>query len=161
LEWWLLTTASVARLEDALEVVRNYTRRWRIEEFHRAWKSGVCNIEQSQLRSARAFQRWATIGAAVAARAERLKHLSRTHGELDAEQELSRAEIDAAIVLSRTKRYGVGAVITLEQAVALIAAIGGYTGKSSGGPPGVRVIQRGLEEVIVGARLLDALRRSG
>jgi len=146
----------------AMTVVHAYTRRWRVEDFHHAWKSGVCDIERSQLRSLSAFRRWATIAAAVASRAERLKTTSRSNPDVPALSELSRFEIDAAILLSETKRFKKGADLTLEQAVRLIADIGGYTGKSSGGPPGVKVIARGLIEVLAGARALKAyLRRSG
>lgn len=159
LEWWLLTTAPTLTFGDARTVIRNYTARWRIEEFHRAWKSGVCNIEDSQLRSADAFKRWATISAAVAARAERLKTASRAIPESSALSELSRDEIDAAIIISKTHAFAIGDELTLLQAVRLIADIGGYTGKSSGGPPGVRVIQRGLEEVLVGSAVLRATRK--
>jgi len=38
-----------------------------------------------------------------------------------------------------------------------VAEIGGYTGKSSGGPPGSTTIARGLEQVLVVARALAAL----
>lgn len=161
LEWWLLTTQPIVTFEDALLVVRNYTARWRVEEFHKAWKSGVCHIESSQLRSADTFKRWATISAAVAARSERLKFVSRTEPDRAAIDELSRDEIDAAILLSRHPGYARGDELTLAQAVRLIADLGGYTGKSSGGPPGTRVIQRGLDRVLAGAALLEALQRSG
>jgi hypothetical protein len=160
INWTLLTTYPVDSLDDALLVVRAYTSRWRVEDFHLAWKSGVCDIETSQLRSANAFMRWATIAAAVAARAERLKTLSRASPDAPALSELTVHEIDAAILLSETKRFKVGEVLTLEQAVRLIADIGGYTGKSSGGPPGTRVIQRGLDRVLPAAHVL-ALTRSG
>ena len=43
LDWLLYTNASVTSVEDAGNIVRSYAFRWRIEEFHRAWKSGVCN----------------------------------------------------------------------------------------------------------------------
>ena len=158
LEWFLLTTAPVRTLSAAHRVIAGYSRRWRVEEFHRAWKSGVCCIEDSQLRSADVFKRWATIGAAVAARAERLKHQSRTSANVAAATELTRDEIDAAILLSETKKHVMGDKLTLAQAVALIAEVGGYVGKSSGGPPGIRVIQRGLDQVLPAATALRAMR---
>lgn len=161
LEWFLLTTFPVTSAEEASRVVRNYAYRWRIEEFHRAWKSGVCQVEHSQLRSADAFKRWATIAAAVAARAERLKSRSRNEPDAPATVELSRAEIDAAILLTEKSRFARGDDLTLAQAVRLIADIGGYTGKSSGGPPGGRVIQRGLDRVLPVATVLERLERSG
>jgi hypothetical protein len=42
--------------------------------------------------------------------------------------------------------------------VHLVALLGGYTGKSSGGPPGPTVIGRGLEKVAVAAETLRMMR---
>ncbi|MFV8751943.1 IS4 family transposase [Nannocystaceae bacterium ST9] len=158
--WTLLTTRSVDDLASALEVVRGYAMRWRVEEFHRTWKAGHCQLERSQLRSPEAIQRWAIILAAVAARIERLKQLSRTQGDVDALVELTQDEIDAAILLSRTKRWRLGAKLTLAEAVILIAQIGGYTGKSSGGPPGSVTIGRGLERIAPAAAMARHLRQT-
>jgi hypothetical protein len=58
IEWMLWTTYPIKSFGDACRVVKNYVFRWRIEEFHRAWKSGGCNIESSQLRSVATLQRW-------------------------------------------------------------------------------------------------------
>ena len=147
IEWLLLTTAPVRGLSDAMKVVEGYTYRWRVEELHRTWKTGRCNVESSQLRSPSAFRRWATLLAAVAARIERLKHLARNEPDSPALDELSRDEIDAAILVSKTKKWRRGDRLTIAQAVNLIASVGGYTGKSSGGPPGSITIGRGLETV--------------
>jgi hypothetical protein len=161
-EWFLLTNRPVATLEQARFVLDGYRLRWRVEEFHRAWKSGVCDVENAKLRSATALRRWATILAAVAARAERLKTTSRTNPDASASAELSRDEIDAAILLSETKRHRPGQDLTLAEAVELIALVGGYTGrKSSGGPPGATVIARGLHDVLVASRAIALTRRSG
>jgi hypothetical protein len=161
-EWFLLTNRPVTTLEQARLVLDGYRLRWRVEEFHRAWKSGVCDVENAKLRSATALRRWATILAAVAARAERLKTISRTNPDASASTELSRDEIDAAILLSETKRHRAGQDLTLAEAVELIALVGGYTGrKSSGGPPGATVIARGLHDVFVASRAIALTRRSG
>lgn len=156
IEWMLWTTHPLKSFDDAVEVVRGYAMRWRIEEFHRAWKSGRCNLESSQLRSVDAVQRWGAITAAVAARAEHLKLRSRAEPDAPATSELTQLEVDVAIVLSKTKKHKRGDQLTLHQAVHLIALVGGYTGKSSGGPPGTVTIGRGLEDVAVGVRLLAA-----
>jgi hypothetical protein len=159
IQWCLLTTYPVKTLADAELVVRGYTQRWRIEDFHRTWKSGSCQVERSQLRSPDAFCRWATILAAVAAKVEQLKHLSRTTPDAPALDYLTRAEVDAAIILSETRKFAPGDVITIHQAVELIAQTGGYTGKSSGGPPGTITISRGLREVLAGAAVVERLRK--
>ena len=86
--------------------------------------------------------------AAVAARIENLKHLSRTTPDVDATLHLTQTQVDVAIVLRRTKVFKPGDQLTLQQAVELIAQVGGYTGKSSGGPAGTITIGRGMREVI-------------
>jgi hypothetical protein len=160
IEWKLLTTYPVHSFEDALVIVDGYTSRWTIEEFHRAWKSGACDVEQSQLRAPATLQRWAIMLAAVALRIERLKKLSRESPELPATTELTATEIDAAYLLRRpNKPLAVGEVPTLGEATRWIADLGGYTGKSSGGPPGTVVLQRGMLRVLAAAEALDADRQ--
>ena len=56
-------------------------------------------------------------------------------------------EIEAVLLLRQPKNLAPGTMLTLGQVVHWIADIGGYTGKSSGGPPGVRIISRALIRV--------------
>ncbi|MDO8680916.1 MAG: IS4 family transposase [Acidobacteriota bacterium] len=160
LDWLLLTNAPVASFADGREVVLGYASRWRIEDFHRAWKSGVCNVEDTQLRSRAAVIRWATIQAAVAARAERIKLLARGAPERPATDELGEDEIRVLIALKRQQKKRTetvpDGVPTIAQATLWLAELGGYTGKSSGGPPGSTTIGRGLERVLHGAAALRA-----
>ncbi len=104
---------------------------------------------------------WATLLAAVAVRIERLKILARTEPQQPADIELTRHEIRALIVLKRQqkKRTEVitDAMPTIGQATLWIAELGGYTGKSSGGPPGSITIRRGLDRLLPAAQLLQAL----
>lgn len=51
LRWVLLTTVPIESRKQALRCLRWYTRRWRIEEWHRVLKSG-CRIEAHQHQSA-------------------------------------------------------------------------------------------------------------
>jgi hypothetical protein len=161
LDWLLLTNTPVESLDDARYVIFGYTQRWRVEEFHKTWKSGACAIETTQLRTKEAVMRWATILAAVAVRIERLKHLSRTKPEQPASVELTPHELRALILLKRQikKRNETvpDAMPTIAQATLWIAQLGGYTGKSSGGPPGSITIKRGLDRLRPAALLLDAL----
>lgn len=150
IEWVLYTNHSVDALEDLHLVVYSYMQRWRVEDFHRTWKSGACRVEDTRLGKVDNVIRWASILAPVAARAERLKILSRTDPQQPADAELSTYELKAIRALKR--RYGgpsgtVPKNLTLGQAVLYIAVIGGYTGASSGGPPGSTTIARGLERV--------------
>ena len=165
LDWLLLTNAPVASFAAGREVVLGYTSRWRIEDFHRAWKSGVCNVEDTQLRTRGAVIRWASIQAAVAARAERIKLLARGAPERPATDELSEDEIRVLIALKREQKKRTetvpDGVPTIAQATLWLAELGGYTGKSSGGPPGSTTIGRGLQRVVDGALAVQALARCG
>ena len=155
LEWLLLTTYPVHGLEAAHAVVLGYSQRWRVEDFHKAWKSGACRVEENQLRDYQHIVIWAAILASVAMRIVRLTWLSRNAPELPATVELTQPEIDATILASSTTKYRPGDVPTIAEAVLWIAREGGYTGKSSGGPPGVLVIARGLKGLRVLARVLS------
>jgi hypothetical protein len=155
IEWMLLTTHPVNHLDDARLVLVGYAARWRIEEFHRIWKTGACRVEETQLEERENIERWATILASVAMRILRLTYLTRTAPEAPATEELSRAEIQAVIRLRRPKSVRPNTVPNIGDALRWIADLGGYTGKSSGGPPGALVIARGLRRMAPVADILD------
>lgn len=161
LDWTLLTNHPVDTLEDARLVVDGYEKRWRIEEVHKTWKSGGCGIESSQLHSGEAAMKWSTILFTVAVRVERIKHLARTSPDVPASVELSSHEIRALIVLKRKFKKRTETIPdtmpTIAQAARWIADLGGYTGKSSGGPFGSITLGRGLTTVVTGAALLKSL----
>lgn len=156
ISWLLLTNMDVQTFDDARLVVYGYSQRWRVEEFHKAWKS-VTKVEESQLEVT-AFKPWATLLASVAMRVERLKYLARHEPERPATAELSATEIQATVALKGEnvpKDYRPGHTPSIAQAVRWIAELGGYTGaKSSGGPPGTIVIARGLQRVHTAALAL-------
>jgi hypothetical protein len=149
IDWMLLTTFPVVDTPAALQVLHGYVQRWTIEEFHRTWKTGACNVEATQLRSCEAIVRWATILASVAMRIQRLTKLARTQPDLPATSELTRAEVDAVIQSHPKARiaHRPGDTPKLGVLITWLAELGGYTGKSSGGPPGATVITRGFDRI--------------
>jgi len=165
IHWRLFTNRPIETQEEVLEIVRAYTQRWKIEELHRTWKSGACCIEETQLRSADAVMKWAIIMAANASRIERLKCLAREEPDLPATCEFTAWEIQAARVLRR--RYKAknqpdpGPSPSISEIVQWIAHFGGYTGKSSGGPPGAITIRRGLDFLAPAAAALEQLHADG
>jgi len=151
IEWTLLTNHPISTDQDLLHVIFGYSLRWRIEELHRTWKSGACRVEETQLRSTGAAIKWAIILSAVAVRIERIKQLSRQEPLLPATDEFSPLEIRAAALLRFGKaaktKVPEGTTPTLQEVTLWIAQLGGYTGKSSGGPPGSITIARGLKDI--------------
>lgn len=152
-EWLLLTTAPIRTAEEILEVVRGYTFRWRIEDFHRVWKRGLCCVEDTQLRSREAIYKWITLLASVATRAMRLTHLARQTPDAPASTELSPVELEALNALRRPKKP-LEREPTLAEAVRWIAELGGYTGPWNG-PPGPTTVGRGLHDLVVTARAFE------
>jgi hypothetical protein len=151
LEWFLLTSHTIETVADLKLVVFGYTQRWRIEDLHKTWKSGACRIEETQLHASARIIKWATIMAAVASRIERIKRTARAQPDAPASAELTQHEIRALIVLKRIEKKRSETITNTEPSIALatrwLAELGGYTGKSSGGPPGSITIRRGLERI--------------
>jgi len=157
IEWLLLTTYPVTDLAAAQLVIFAYAQRWRIEEFHKIWKSGACRVEETQLREGERIEKWATMQAAVAMRILRLTYLARTAPETPATAVFTVGEVQAALVATHQPlKKPRGAAHTVVEIRDAVARLGGYTGKSSGGPPGALVIARGLCRMELLAQLIDA-----
>ena len=84
LRWFLLTTIPILSRKQALRCLRWYTKRWRIEEWHRVLKSG-CNIEAHQHRSLQKLARAIAIDTVIAWRVMLLTLLGREVPEIPAE----------------------------------------------------------------------------
>jgi hypothetical protein len=162
LEWMLWTSAPVRTFEDAVWVVRTYGRRFRIEGVFLGAKSGACAVERAQLKKFERLARWITFGLSVAVRRQSLLHRSREEPDLPADVAFSRDEIDGALLLYRLHRKNAeqpGETPTLGRMVTLIAELGGYVGRSSGGPPGLVNFSRGMDRVETAVCLLLAQRQ--
>jgi hypothetical protein len=160
LDWVLYTSKPAQTAAQAKSVITTYTRRWRIEDFHRSWKRGGCHVERNQLRSANAVVKWATLNAVVAARIERLKHVARNTPDEPATIEFTHAELEALRILKeeqkkRTETLAPG-VPSIAVATRWVADIGGYVGARSSGPPGATVIGRGLERLEIATAAIAA-----
>jgi hypothetical protein len=84
LHWVLLTTVPIESRKQALRCLRWYTRRWRIEEWHRVLKSG-CRIEAHQHQSAAKLACAIAIDAVMAWRVMLLTLLGREAPNLRAD----------------------------------------------------------------------------
>lgn len=163
IQWLLLGNQPAETEEDARLFLNVYARRWQIEEFHKTWKSGQCCVEATQLHTTEAVCKWAILHAAVALRTERLKNLARTTPAEPASIELSQDEIRVLVALKHRIKNSVESVPndpTIGQAVTWIAQLGGYTGKSSGGPPGSITIARGFEKLLASVEAVLAVENS-
>jgi hypothetical protein len=147
LHWLLWTTETVLTLEHALEIVRIYQLRWRIEEYHLVLKSG-CNVEKLELETVERLAKAITLYAAVAVRIVALRDLSRREPQApctavltDEEWRVLWSYLHKRPCPARTK------VPTIREAVLWLGRLGGHLGRKSDGMPGVRTLWRGLRDL--------------
>ena len=93
LEWFLLTTIDIRDVETAMQCVRWYCLRWRIEDWHRVLKSG-CRIEEVGHKTADRIRRAIAINLVVAWRIMLMTLLGREAPELPADVLFSDIEIE-------------------------------------------------------------------
>lgn len=72
LRWLLLTSEPVETLEQALRVIHIYAARWRVEDFHKAWKTGA-GAERQRMTDKDNLERMVSILAFVAVRLMQLR----------------------------------------------------------------------------------------
>jgi hypothetical protein len=72
--WILLTSEPIDTSEQLQEVLKFYAMRWRIEEFHRAWKSGA-KVEQMRMHSRQTLERMIVMLAYIAVRLLQLREV--------------------------------------------------------------------------------------
>ena len=83
LEWIILTSEPVNTAELTRKVLRNYELRWRIEDYHKAWKSGV-GVEGLRLQSKENLERAGSIFAFIAVKLLQMREIALSNpDELD------------------------------------------------------------------------------
>ena len=144
LHWLLWTQEPATTLTEVQEVVRKYTCRWPIEEYHLTLKSG-CRIEALRLAKWESLEKAVVMYTSVAARIVALRDRAAQEPDAPATGLLSE---DACAVLVATFGKGQGVVrLTLGQAVLWIGRLGGHLNRRRDGMPGVRTLWRGLRDL--------------
>ncbi|MDP3293656.1 MAG: IS4 family transposase [Nevskia sp.] len=138
LRWILLTTEPVSSAEHALQVVRYYELRWRIEEYHKAWKSGV-GVERQRFQSPENLERMLVITAFLAVRLLQL----REHVDAPVESESARScdtvltQEQWRVLWHSSERHPLpDTPPSLRWACLAIAKLGGFANTKRTGRPG-------------------------
>ncbi len=75
LSWYLYTNEKINTQEEALDIIRYYELRWRVEEFHKCWKSAGTKVESLRLQSKSNLEKMIVITAFVSTRLLQLREL--------------------------------------------------------------------------------------
>jgi len=149
LHWLLWTTDPAATKAQVLDIVRIYTLRWRIEEFHLSLKSG-CQVEQLELETAERLTKALILYSAVAVRIVAMRDLARL--EPDAPCTMILSDIAWRTLFARFEPRPSNAdtpIPTVHQAIRWIGRLGGHLNRKRDGMPGVRTLWRGWRDLTI------------
>jgi hypothetical protein len=155
LRWLLVTTLPVEEVAQALECVRLYALRWRIERYHFVLKSG-CGVEDLQLETVARFRRALATFAVVAWRLLWLTYQARQSPTQSCEGVLQPIEWQLLYRHHHREARLPRKPPSLHEAVRWIAQLGGFLGRKGDGDPGVKTLWLGLkclDGMLVGHRL--------
>lgn len=155
LEWMLLTNLFVNNFDEAVEKIRWYCLRWKIEIFHKILKSGFL-VEECRLGTAARLRRYLTVTSVIACRIFFITLIGRTNPDLPCTFLLFEEEWKILYSkIYKTKSYPDN-VPTIKDAIRLIAQLGGFLGRKNDGNPGPITLWRGwrrLSDLVEGSYL--------
>ena len=142
-EWMILTTEPVTNGEQAQTILRWYTYRWRIEEYHKILKSG-CKAESYRL-AGDSMQVLLGFLTKIAAQLLKMTYLNRTLPEAPASEVLNEVQIEVLVAKSSKSLTAVD--LTVAWAMRAVARLGGYLNHRRKSNIGITVLWRGFLEL--------------
>jgi hypothetical protein len=146
IEWMLLTNIPVLTFEEAVEKMKWYCLRWRIEVYFKVIKSGF-KVEDCRLEKSERLIRYLAVVSIVAWRVYWLTLVSRTAPNMPALLFLN--DFDWKILFAK---FNLNKKIpkrppTMKQITIWIAQLGGFLARKGDGEPGVTHIWCGLKKL--------------
>lgn len=145
LEWIIYSSIPVHDVEEAIEKISWYSRRWIIEEYHKCLKTG-CRIESSQLETAKSLENLLAVLGVIAILMLQLRNMARENVDKPASDFIGE---EAVQIIS--KRYNQPINMNVRDFLRSVARLGGFLGRKSDGEPGWQTLWKGW------LRLLDML----
>lgn len=155
--WILLTSEPIETVEQVQEVLKFYAIRWRIEEFHKAWKSGA-QVERMRMQSRETLERMIVMLAFIAVRLLQLREVL-DHPEAEKRvctEVLSEAQWKTLWVSSTGKPTLPSRAPTLRWAYESVAKLGGFTNSKHTGRAGWAAMYEGWRRLEDHVALLSA-----
>jgi hypothetical protein len=142
IEWFLYTNLAINDFKAAIRIVKYYSLRWIIEDYHKALKSGL-RAEKLQLETAHALFAAIAIMSVVALRLVDLREALRIDPEAPAE-ESGLNVLELKVLSFYLKRE----IRTVKCVALAIGRLGGHQNRKSDGMPGLMTLWLGMSRLL-------------
>ena len=153
--WVLLTSEPVESFSAAWTILGHYEKRWLIEEYHKALKTG-CRLESRQYETAKRLEAITGVLSVLAVRLLQLKLVARNEPTKPADQVVPRKWI---VMLQGLRKRKPASPWTVGVFYRELAKLGGFLGRKSDGEPGWITLWRGFEKMHLCLRGAEAYQR--
>lgn len=144
ISWMLLTTEGGPDVNMAATILRWYTFRWRIEEYHKVLKSG-CQVERYRL-AGESMQALLAFLCVIAVELLRLTYLHRTQPDAPINQVLRPVQVEvlqAKMASRKSQSPSDTKPLSVDWGIRAIARLGGYLEHRRQTAIGIQVLWRG------------------
>jgi Transposase DNA-binding len=157
IDWRLITDLPVHSNRAAIEKLRWYAMRWKIEVFYKVLKSG-CKAEEARLRTAERLVKLIAVFCILSGRVFWMTMINRSAPNAEPDLVLTGTEIALLDRLIPDKGPGPPPDKPLAVYLTKVARLGGYLARAGDPPPGATVMWRGLSRLtdITLGSILDA-----
>ena len=153
--WVLLTSEPVESFSAAWSILSHYEKRWLIEEYHKALKTG-CRLESRQYETAKRLEAITGVLSVLAVRLLQLKLVARNEPTKPADQVVPKKWI---VMLQGLRKRKPASPWTVGVFYRELAKLGGFLGRKSDGEPGWITLWRGFEKMHLCLRGVEAYQR--
>jgi hypothetical protein len=146
IDWKLITDLPITSHEAAVEKLRWYALRWKIEVFHKILKSG-CQAERARLRTAERLVKLIAVFCILSWRVFWMTMLNRSARNVTPRLAFTEVEIALLDRLMPDKGQPPPSPKALSSYLIKLARLGGYLARTRDPPPGNMVMWRGLSRL--------------
>ena len=149
--WILYTSEPIDSMTEARQLVRYYELRWRIEEFHKVWKSDGTQVEKLRMQKRENLKRVAVIQAFIAVRLMQLQGVIQNKEwakEIPCTPFLSTLSWKCLWLKTEKKKALPTKKPSLYWAYYAIAKLGGWYDSKRTGKVGMKVLWRGWQKLM-------------
>lgn len=165
LQWYLITTLPTSKLEEIVEVIDIYKRRWSVEEYFKLLKSDGYDLERTELASGKSIRTLTLYTMKASIKVQQIKAARDGKTKMPIQSVFSAKEINYLNKINPTlegkteKQKNPYPPESLAYAAWIIARLGGWKEfYDSKRPPGTKTIVWGLEKfetMMIAVNLLD------